>query len=110
MIRQGDLFWVALDPSDPGTRRPYGVILNDAANRSRIATVLLCGLTSQLRLAGIGANVLLDPGEGGLPKQSVVNVSQVFTVPKGDLEEYIGSVGAARVHQILQGLWRLLEP
>ncbi len=110
MIRQGDLFWVALDRADPGTQRPYVVIQNDAANRSRIATILLCGLTSQRRLAGIGANVLLDPGEGGLPKQSIVNVSQVFTVPKGDLEEYIGSVGAVRVHQILQGLWRMLEP
>ena len=110
VIRQGDLFWVALDPSDPGTRRPYVVIQNDAANRSRIATVLLCGLTSQLRLAGAGGNVLLDPGEGNLPKQSVVNASQVFTVPKADLAAYIGSLASDRVRQILDGLWHLLEP
>ena len=110
MIRQGDLYWVVLDPADDSLRRPYVVIQNDAANRSRIATVLLCGLTSQLRLAGVAGNVLLHPGEGNLPKQSVVNVSQVFTVSKADVVEYIGSLSPARVRQILDGLWRLLEP
>ncbi len=110
MIRQGDLYWIVLDPSGATTRRPYVVIRNDATNRSRIATVLLCGLTSQLWLAGVGGNVRLDPGEGNLPKESVVNVSQVFTVAKADLEEYIGSLTPARVQQILAGLWRLLEP
>ena len=110
MIRQGDLYWVALDPADAAARRPYVVIQNDAANRSRIGTVLLCGLTSQLRLGGVGGNVLLDAGEGNLPKQSAVNVSQVFTVPKADLEEYIGSLSSTRVRKILDGLWRLLEP
>ena len=57
MIRQGDLYWITLDPSDTSTRRPYVVIQNDAANRSCIATVLLCGLTSQLRL---GVNRSID--------------------------------------------------
>ncbi len=110
MIRQGDLYWITFDPTDPGSRRPYVIIQNDAANRSRIATVLLCGLTTQLRLAGVGGNVLLDVGEAQLPKQSVVNVSQVFTVSKADLEAYIGTLSTARVQQILDGLWRLLEP
>ncbi len=110
VIHQGDLFWVAVEPADPSVRRPYVVIQNDAVNRSRIATVLLCGLTSQVRLAGVGGNVLLDSGEGSLPKQSVVNVSQVFTVQRADLEEYIGALSPGRVRQILDGLWRLLEP
>lgn len=110
VIRQGDVYWLVLDPTNTSTRRPYVVIQNDAVNRSRIATVLLCGLTSQLRLAGVAGNVLLDPGEGNIPKQSVVNVSQVFTVPKVDLDDYIGSLSPQRVQQILDGLWRLLEP
>ena len=110
VIHQGDIFWVALDPGGTGARRPYVVIQNDAVNRSRIGSVLLCALTSQLKLAAVPGNVLLDPGEGGLPKQSVVNVSQVYTAPKADLEEYIGTLSPARIRAILDGLWQLLEP
>jgi len=67
-------------------------------------------LTAQHRLAGVGGNVLLDPGEGNLPRRSVVNVSQLFTVAKWELDEYIGMLDTRRVRQILDGLWRLLEP
>ncbi len=67
-------------------------------------------MTTQHRLAGVGGNVLLDPGEGNLPRQSVVNVSQLFTVAKWELDEYIGMLDTRRVRQILDGLWGLLEP
>ncbi|HYO94928.1 MAG TPA: type II toxin-antitoxin system PemK/MazF family toxin, partial [Polyangiaceae bacterium] len=49
-------------------------------------------------------NVLLDEGEGNLPKQSVVVVSQVSSVAKDRLGERIGSLSEARVEQILAGL------
>ena len=83
IIRQGDVFWV--DPglpsgSGPGYRHPYVVIQNNAFNRSRINTVVVCALTSNLKRAGAPGNVLLDIGEADLPRQSVVNVSQIFTV------------------------------
>ncbi len=109
-IVQGAIFWIATGPQDDGGRRPYVVLQNNIANRSRIDTVIVCGLTTQLRLAGVGGNVLLDPGEGNLPRQSVVNVSQLFTVAKWELDEYIGMLDTRRVRQILNGLWRLLEP
>lgn len=109
-IVQGALFWVETAPQDAGGRRPYVVLQNNVANRSRIDTVIVCGLTTQLRLAGVGGNVLLDVGEGGLPRQSVVNVSQIFTIAKWELDEYIGLLPLPRVRQILDSLWRLLEP
>ncbi len=54
--------------------------------------------------------MLLDAGEANLPKQSVVVVSQVFTVDKATLAEYIGALSARRVRQILDGLALLTEP
>ena len=55
-------------------------------------------------------NVLLEPGEANLSKPSVVVVSQVFTVDKTQLREYIGPLSKKRVRQILDGLRLITEP
>ena len=113
MIRQGEVYWVDLgEPigSGPGYRHPHVVIQNDVFNASRIGTVLVCALTSNLRRAEAPGNVLLEEGEGGLPKRSVVNVSQVFTVDKGQLAERMGVLSAGRLRQVLDGIYLVLEP
>ncbi len=95
VIRQGDVFWVDLgDPSGsgPGYRHPYVVVQNNVFNRSRINTVVVCALTSNLRRAEAPGNVLLEAGEANLPRPSVVTVSQMYTVDKRDLTEYLGLV------------------
>ena len=48
--------------------------------------------------------MLLDIGEGNLPKQSVVVVSKISSVHKASLGERIGSLSEARIEQILAGL------
>ena len=113
MIRQGDIYWIDLgEPlgSAPGFRHPHVVVQNDVFNSSRIHTVVVCALTSNLRRAEAPGNVLLQPGEANLPKQSVVNVSQIFTVDKRQLEDKIGSLSPARVGEILEGIRLVLEP
>lgn len=113
VIQQGDLFWVDLgEPpgSAPGYRHPHVVIQNNVFNQSRIHTVVVCALTSNLQRAAAPGNVLLQPGEGNLPKQSVVNVSQIFTVDKSQLSAKIGALSPARVREVLEGIRLLLEP
>ncbi|MCW1968461.1 MAG: type II toxin-antitoxin system PemK/MazF family toxin [Anaerolineae bacterium] len=113
VIRQGDLYWVDLgDPigSGPGFRHPHVVVQNDVFNQSRINTVVVCALSSNIKRASVPGNVALKSGEGGLPKESVVIVSQLFTVDKTQLEEYIGRLSAKRVRQILDGINMLIEP
>ena len=93
VINQGDVFWIDLgEPSGsaPGYRHPHVIIQNNLFNRSRINTVVVCALTSNLKRAEAPGNVLLAKGESNLPKRSVVNVSQIFTVDKSDLVEKIG--------------------
>jgi mRNA interferase MazF len=80
------------------------VIQDDVFNRSRIHTVIVCALTSNLKRANEPGNVLLDVGEGNLPKQSVVVVSQVSAVEKTQIGEYIGALSDQRVEQILAGM------
>lgn len=113
VVQQGDIYWVDLgDPigSAPGYRHPHVVIQNNDFNNSRIRTVVVCALTSNLKRAQAPGNVLLDPGEANLTKPSVVNISQIFTVDRSQLDEKIGTLSPQRVRQVLDGLYLLLEP
>jgi mRNA interferase MazF len=67
-------------------------------------SVLPVVLTSNLHRANEPGNVLLEAGEGDLPKQSVVVVSQVSSVDKARLRKRIGSLSDTRVEQVLAGL------
>jgi mRNA interferase MazF len=96
--------------SEPAYRHPHVVVQNNIFNRSRIATVVVCALTSNLRRADAPGNVLLEKGEANLPKQSVVNISQIFTADKRDLTEKIGTLSRHRIRQILDGIRLLTEP
>ena len=113
VISQGNIYWIDLgEPSGsaPGYLHPYVVIQNNVFNLSRINTVVVCALTSNLQRAESPGNVLLNEGEADLSKQSVVIVSQIFTVDKSDLGEYIGMLSKKRVRQILDGIRMLTEP
>ena len=113
VINQGDIYWIDLgEPSgsEPGYRHPHVVIQNNLFNRSQIRTVIVVALTSNLKRADVPGNVLLEKGEVNLPRQSVVNVSQVFTVDKSQLDEYIGTLSSRRVHEILNGIRLVIEP
>ena len=106
-INRGDLFWIEADESRgsiPGSPHPHVVIQDDVFNRSRISTVIVCALTSNLKRATEPGNILLEVGEGNLSKQSVVVVSQVSSVYKARLGERIGALSDDRVEQILAGM------
>jgi len=113
IIRQGDIFWVNLDSpkgSEPGFRHPYVVIQNDVFNASRIDTVAVCALTTNLKRAQAPGNVTLNKGEANLAKKSVVNISQLVTVNKSDLIDKIGSLSSERTKEIIEGIKLLVEP
>lgn len=110
---QEDIFWVDFDEpddSEPGSSRPVVVVQNNARNRSRINTVIVCALPGNLNREGDPGNVLLEAGDGGIRQPCVVNVSQVFTVNKQDLRDKIGTLEFVRVRQIIDGMRILLEP
>ncbi len=113
MIFQGEVYWLDTGSprgSAPGLLHPYVVIQNDDFNHSRIATTVVCLVTSSLKRAESPGNVVLEVGEANLPKRSVVNVSQLVTVDKDDLVEKIGALSEARLRQVLAGVDRVLAP
>jgi mRNA interferase MazF len=106
-MKRGEIWWASLpDPvgSGPGFRRPVLVMQSDDFNRSRIATVIVLVITSNVKLAQAPGNVLLSRKTTGLPQDSVANVSQIVTLDKGLLTDVIGRVPPKVLEKIEVGL------
>jgi mRNA interferase MazF len=113
VISQGDIYWIDLEipsGSEPGYRHPHVIVQNNLINQSRIHTVVVCQLTSNLKRAELPGNVLLNKQETNLSKDSVVNVTQILTVDKSRLGDYIGTLSRRRVLEILEGIRLIIEP
>ena len=107
MIRRGQVWWSELgEPrgSEPGHRHPVLVVQRDEVTASRIHTVVVCVLTSNSALAKAPGNTLLPRGATGLPKDSVANASQLFTLNKTDLEELAGRVSPRLMRTVDTGM------
>ena len=92
-LRRGEIWWAGLpEPrrSEPGYRRPVLVVQADSFNRSRIQTVVIAIITGNLQLAAAPGNILLPAAASGLPRDSVVNVSQLMTLDRSYLTERAG--------------------
>lgn len=90
--------------SEPGYRRPVIVVQGDPLNRSLIATVVCVVVTSNLRWAKAPGNVRLSARESGLPRDSVVNVSQIVTLDRSRLADHVGRISQAKLDTILDGI------
>lgn len=106
---RGEVWWVP-EPlgSAPGYRRPVVVVQDDTFTQSRISTVIVVAITSNLRLAEAPGNVLLPQAASGLPKDSVVNVSQVLTIDKTFLGERITTLPSFLMAEVDEGLRSVL--
>ncbi len=107
VISQGEVWWADLGQpvgSAPGFRRPVVIVQNDSFNRSHIATCVVVPLTSNARWADAPGNVALAASDIGLPKDSVANVSQIFTVDRSQLTQPVCRLSDAKLELILYGI------
>ncbi|MEW5692328.1 MAG: type II toxin-antitoxin system PemK/MazF family toxin [Candidatus Hydrogenedentota bacterium] len=112
MIKQGDIFWVNFGykrGSSPAYRHPCLVVQNDIFNKSLIKTVVVCLITSNVMLSRAPGNVFLKKGTANLPKDSVVNISQITTVDKSELVEKIGHLSADKFTEVISGINLLIS-
>ena len=106
-MRRGEIWWAALpEPvgSGPGMKRPVLVVQANPFNESRIATIIVAVITSNLALADAPGNVRLAKADSGLPKPSVVNVSQVLTIDRGLLVERLRVMPSQVMERVNFGL------
>ena len=106
-MKRGEVWWANLpEPrgSEPGLRRPVFVLQADSFNLSRIQTVIVVVLTGNTALAAAPGNVLLPARASGLPKDWVVNVSQVRTLDRQFLAERVGVLSSRWREAVEDGL------
>jgi mRNA interferase MazF len=80
------------------------IVSSDAFNRSKIGTVIVAAMTSNVALARAPGNVRLTAREGKLSRESVVNVSQVLTLDRSFLIERAGRIPASKLSEVGTGL------
>jgi mRNA interferase MazF len=106
-MQRGDIWWAGLpepEGSGPGYRRPVLIVQADEFNRSRIGTVVVAILTTNLALALAPGNVVVKARRTGLPKDSVVNVSQLLTVDKRLLIQKVRALDLSSMNEVDNGL------
>jgi mRNA interferase MazF len=81
----------------------------DEFNESRIRTVIVAVLTSNLRLAEALGNVQCRRSETRLPRDAVVHVSQLITVDKALLTERVAVLPTGIFRQVEDGLRLVLS-
>ena len=107
VARRGEIWWTDFGlpfGSEPGYRRPALVVQADTFNQSTIQTVLLIPFTKTLELASAPGNVLCRPRDTGLPKASVVNVSQLTVADERRLLEKAGALPGRLMKQVEDGM------
>jgi mRNA interferase MazF len=111
-VQRGEVWWADLpEPagSGPGFGRPVVVIQADALNRSRIATVVVAAVTSNLRLRAFPGNVYLTARDAGLDRASVIDASQLATVDRDRLTRHLGNLRGAKLRELDDGLRLVLS-
>lgn len=106
-MKRGDVWWAALPPptgAGPGFRRPVVVVQSNPFTQSRIATVIVAIVTSNLALADAPGNVRVGKAESGLARPSVVNVSQLVTLERELLTQRVRGLPADIMRRIDEGL------
>jgi mRNA interferase MazF len=106
-VLRGELWWANLpNPvgSAPGCRCPVVIIQADSFTRSRIATVIVAAITSNLRLGAGPGNVRLPGRSNGLRRDSVINVTQLLAVDKALLFKRIGRLTPTKLRELDDGL------
>ena len=112
VLSRGEIWWAGIPTpqgSEPGFRRPVVVVQSDAFNLSAIQTVIVAVITSNTRLAAAPGNLTLTPEESGLPRESVVNTSQLITLDKQYLTQLVGSLPSDRLAALDEGLRLVLS-
>jgi mRNA interferase MazF len=106
MIR-GDIWWADFGipfGSEPGFRRPIIIIQSDPFTKSRLNTIVVVPLTTNIALENAPGNVLLEKEESSLSKDSVIVVSQIYAIDKHRLIERVSTINRSIVNEIEYGI------
>ena len=111
-MKKGEIWWASLEEprgSEPGFRRPVVVISSNDFNKSKIQTVIVAVISSNIHLAEAPGNFKLTKKGSGLNRESVVNISQLLTLDKSFLSEKSGKLNTKQSQLLNYGLQLVLN-
>lgn len=106
-MMRGEIWWADLgEPkgAQPSFRRPVLIVQDDLLTQSRLNTVMVVPLTTNLRRGLAVGNVQLEPRETGLNVASVALVCQVISVDRAFFSDVVGSLPKRSMHKVDAGL------
>ena len=101
VAERGEIWWAG--------NRPVLLVQADAFNQSRLATAVVAVITSNMALAAAPGNVIIRAQDSGLPRDSVVNVSQLLTLDKSVLIDRVGRVPFPLLQLVDEGMRLVLS-
>jgi mRNA interferase MazF len=110
-MTRGEIWWADFGipfGSEPGFTRPVLIVQDDDFNRSNIRTIVIVPFSTNLLLAEAPGNVLFKKEETGLPKDSVLVTSQLYSVDRERLSEKISKIEQRRFGEVEAGLMTVL--
>ena len=112
VIRKGSIYWIDFSPgkgSEPKGRRPGLVVQANILNDSKLNTVIVLAITSTMKYGELPGNIVLEKGEANIPKQCVVNMTQIKSVDKRSLKEKIGTLSDKRMIEVYEGMKLVMD-
>jgi len=106
-MRRGEIWWASIghpSGSGPGYRRPSVIISANSFNATALKTVIVGFLTTATKRASDPGNVRLPARSTGLPRDSVLNVTQIASIDRRTLTEPAGKVPNGLMKEIDAGL------
>jgi len=106
-MTRGEICWADFGiplGSEPGFRRPVLIIQDDAFNRSKMNTIVVIPLTTNVALEEAPGNVFLSREVSKLSKDSVIVVSQVSAIDRQRLREQAVKVQRKIMDEVEDGL------
>jgi mRNA interferase MazF len=94
-MKRGEIWWASL---------PVLIIQANPFNASRISTIIVAVITSNLALAEAPGNVRISKADSGLAEASVVNVSQIITIDRGILTKKVKALSSSTLEKVSEGL------
>ncbi len=95
-ITHGSIYWLKTESK---FSHPYVAVKVNEDD-----SLLVCGITTNMKKLNMPQIIVLEAGEGNLPKQSIVETYTTLTINKTQLGEFIGALSEDRVNQILNQL------
>jgi mRNA interferase MazF len=106
-MTHGEIWWAQFGipfGSETGFKRPVLIVQDNSFNESKIRTIVVVPLTTNLRLAEAPGNVLLKKKDSKLAEDSTIIVAQLYAMDRERFIEKISKVDSDIMEKVESGI------